>query len=95
MQPTLTFVCDFINNEISRSVFPELHPADDIFRLRYVSRTLHAAIWYEFARAIDGERNYAQCPRCERWFEVEHKNRRYCSDACKLAAYRKRKEAKK
>ena len=94
LQPALTLLRESINKQILRSVFPELHSANDILQLRYVSRTLHAAVWYEFAMAIAGNREYAQCPRCERWFEVKHKNRRYCSDACKLAAYRKRKEVK-
>ncbi len=65
--------------------------------LQYLPTTLLAAIWLQFARAVDGDRDYRQCRECARWYEVSPEvartNRRFCSDACRAKHYRSRKAA--
>lgn len=59
-----------------------------------VPQSLLAALWLQFARAIDGERRYITCKICGRWLEVSPDARRadarYCSGACRTRAYRAR-----
>lgn len=61
-------------------------------------RGLIGALWVQVARAIDGDRDFRSCDVCGRWWEVgrdgKRTNRRYCSNACKLRAYRKRQKPK-
>ncbi len=55
------------------------------------------AMWLQFARAIDGNKQYKLCPECGNAFEVHPEMARadkvFCSDACRMRAYRKRKSA--
>jgi hypothetical protein len=50
----------------------------------------------QFARAVDGNKDYGQCLTCENRFEISlqeteyRTNRSYCSDACRSMAYRER-----
>jgi hypothetical protein len=64
-------------------------------RLHLVPDGLAGALWLQFARAIDGEKTYRRCRECPTWFElspdIARTNRFYCSDACRLKAYRRRK----
>jgi hypothetical protein len=57
--------------------------------------TLHQAMWLQFATAVRGGMEYAECPQCHRLFDVPTKGAgrpmKYCSDACKQRAYRARK----
>ncbi len=57
--------------------------------------TLRAELWLQLARAVAGNRVHASCERCGMWWELEpganRSDKRYCSDACKQAAYRERK----
>jgi len=63
---------------------------------------LLSAIWLQTALALVGEKDFQRCAWCETPFEVStgrhgaRKNRRYCSDACKMRAWRaKHPETKK
>jgi hypothetical protein len=67
------------------------------FGLFIVPSSLIAAIWLQFAAAIDGNRRYRSCKNCGKWFEVGGSGRRAhteaCSDSCRAAfAYRKGKK---
>lgn len=59
---------------------------------------LLAAIWVQFAGAIEGETSFIPCVECSNWIAVAPGSNRpdkiYCSDACKMRAYRKRKAKK-
>ena len=62
-----------------------------------VPSSLIAAIWLQFAAAIDGSRQYRSCKNCGKWFEVGGSVRRAdteaCSASCRAAfAYRKGKK---
>jgi hypothetical protein len=54
------------------------------------------ALWTQFALAIDGNQNLRRCAVCRTWFSLEagegRSDKLYCSDACRMRAYRKRKQ---
>ncbi len=58
--------------------------------------SLIAALWLQFALNIDDPNSYRKCDQCKRWFEVtpsvNRKDRKYCSNACRTKAYRRRKK---
>lgn len=79
--------------------FPQLFMSDrpawrtDPMRMRFVPRSLISAIWIQFAKAIEGNRAFAQCAQCGRWFEVAAEARadaKFCKNACRFKAYRRR-----
>jgi hypothetical protein len=57
--------------------------------------TLRNAIWTQLLLAIDGNVNLATCVQCRKWFTIEsgrgRSDKEYCSNACRMRAYRKRK----
>jgi len=61
--------------------------------LYFVPTSLIAAIWLQFASAIDGDRQYRTCKTCGKWFEIGGTGRRRdaetCSDSCRAAYPRK------
>jgi hypothetical protein len=64
-------------------------------RLAIGPHDLHGALWLQLILAVDGAINLRSCVVCSRWFPIQvgkaRVDRRYCSDACKMRAYRKRK----
>jgi len=56
---------------------------------------LIGALWLQFALAVDGNVGYAHCQSCGSWFPIAsgagRTDKRYCSDACRMRAYRQRK----
>jgi hypothetical protein len=61
-----------------------------------VPRSLLAAMWFQCANALTGGLHFRNCAHCGRSYEVSPEARRkqsiYCSDRCKVAAYRQRKK---
>jgi hypothetical protein len=57
------------------------------------------ALWIQLAQAIDGCDYLRTCIECKRWFTIKsgqgRSDKEYCSDACKMRAYRKRKGGKR
>jgi hypothetical protein len=55
------------------------------------------ALWIQLTLAIDGSQNLQTCAECRAWFTIEagrdRSDKRYCSNACRMRAYRKRKGA--
>jgi hypothetical protein len=54
---------------------------------------LRAALWLQFARAIEGGRRYHECKTCGVLFEVAspqggRSDKQYCSDACRARRWR-------
>jgi hypothetical protein len=62
------------------------------FLLFITPSNLAAALWFQFARAVEGERNYRVCEQCRRWFEIggggSRTDARWCGNPCKQRAYR-------
>jgi hypothetical protein len=72
-------------------------------RTELVPDSLLAAMWRQFATAIDLDKRFERCAlqSCERgWFEIStdqyglQPTARFCSNACKQKAYRERKQQK-
>ena len=61
--------------------------------------SLAGALWLQLALAVAEDKNYRACAFCGRWIEITpglaNVNRKYCSDACRMRAYRSRLKAKK
>ena len=57
--------------------------------------TLQEALWAQLVLAIDGNLNLRACVQCRKWFTLEagrgRSDKEYCSNACRMRAYRKRK----
>jgi hypothetical protein len=64
--------------------------------LQVKPRSLLAALWLQFARAVAGNKQYRACRTCGQPYELDpkiaRKSRQYCSEACRSRAYRGRKE---
>jgi hypothetical protein len=62
--------------------------------LCFVPSHLLAAVWLQFAQAVDGNRGYRSCEQCGRWFELSPKMGRadklFCTGACRSRAARER-----
>ena len=68
--------------------------------LYQVPNDLISALWLQFARALDGDREYVQCEECRNWFEVSspdggRKDKRFCGTACRARFWRKLKKGEK
>ena len=65
--------------------------------LHFVPSNLLAAMWLQCARVLVENPQFRSCDHCGKWFELSPESRRkhakYCSDKCKVAAYRKRKQS--
>src|SRR5262249_40548289 len=57
--------------------------------------TLQEALWTQLVLAIDKNVNLGACVQCRKWFTLEagrgRPDKKYCSNACRMRAYRKRK----
>ena len=55
---------------------------------------LLAQIWFQFAVAVQHQKEYRKCGECGRWFELPSRGSRhektFCSQACKQKEYRSR-----
>jgi hypothetical protein len=64
-------------------------------RLCIRPQNLSDALNAQFLLAIDGNLNLRGCKVCRKWFTLEagrgRSDKEYCSDACRMRAYRKRK----
>lgn len=62
--------------------------------LCFVPPHLLAAVWLQFAQAVDGNKGYRSCEQCGRWFELSPKMARadklFCTSACRSRAARGR-----
>jgi len=67
------------------------------FQFGQKPRSLLGALWLQLATAAQESRSYERCSSCESWFEVApglgRSDKTYCSTACRMRAYRRRKAA--
>ena len=98
LRPAQTYVQWLTNRMLTTRASPRLlwDTEPDRLSLHLVPRNLLGALWLQFARAIDGNREFRQCRQCYTWLElspeIARTNRKYCTDACRLRAFRARKE---
>ena len=101
LEPAAFLVQRWINDHLKGKAAPHLSYNIDIGKrvLQIIPEDLLAAMWLQFAQAIDGNKEYRACKECGRWFEISHrqadgrtKRREFCSDACKSKDYRTRRD---
>jgi len=96
IQPALYQVQGVVNVHLGQRISPRLlaNPQYTQLGLYFMPGSLIGALWLQFAQAIDGNKDYRRCRECQKWFEltpeVARTNRRFCSNACRSKAYRKR-----
>jgi len=90
-----------INSHLERSMLPRLLPSEarpKEWKLVYEPASLLDTLWMQFALAVAGNIAHRQCAVCTTWFEVatgsNRADKQFCSDACRMRAYRKRKAEK-
>jgi hypothetical protein len=104
----LIVVQTFVNEQLSTHTAPFLRserpaPPHDLaaekeppgkLNLRIVPKNLMGAMWLQFARGIDGNKDYRRCLACGKWFEISLEANRptrfFCKDACRYKFYRER-----
>jgi hypothetical protein len=96
VRPALMYLQKRVNEKISEHTTARLlwDPEGTLLRLHVVPRSLVAALWLQFARAIEGQRRYLTCVQCRRWMEispdVRRSDARFCSGTCRTRAHRER-----
>lgn len=74
----------------------ELDLSTAAMSVQVTPRNLLGAMWLQFARAVEGGKDFRQCSNCGNWIEVPptaaHAARLFCSNSCKTKNYRDRKE---
>jgi hypothetical protein len=102
-QPARLVIQRTINQKLEGVVSPQLLWADSSHqRLSLYQRphNLLAAMWLQFARALDGDRTLVRCQACRNYFEVDspdggRKDKQFCGSACRARDWRKRKMAER
>jgi hypothetical protein len=98
--PSLCFVQDVINEQLQiQRVHPRLLWDSRLMNLglRMVPTSLIGCLWLQFAKAVEGHKEYRQCEVCRKWFEVggsrtARADKRFCSPTCKAKAHRKKRD---
>lgn len=101
--PAANLVAKLVNKHLepvkhSLQLRPDPKLGEDSLKLapRFMPKTLYQAIWIQLAAAIAEGRSLKKCVECTRWFAVNPKapqtKLEFCSDACRVRAYRKRQD---
>lgn len=65
------------------------------WRIQPTPDNMVGALWFQFANAVCDNSGFRRCRECGRWLQLGPGSGRpektYCSDACRMRAYRKRK----
>ena len=84
-----------IDKGIGSSILLQRDEESALPRLSIRPCTFLDALWTQFLLAVDGNKNFSRCDQCPVWFPVgaagHRPDRLYCSDACRMRAYRNRK----
>ena len=94
--PALHCMQNLINEHLHQRASPRLvwEQSRDRLGLYIVPEGLIGALWLQFARAVERDAKFRQCPECGTWFEVSpgrgRTDKQFCSTACRTKAYRKR-----
>src|ERR1035441_8390476 len=102
VMPAMYIVQRRINERLSEyGVTPKLlwNRSEGGLVLRLSAHSLIGAIWLQFAKAVEGNKEYKQCQnaRCRRWIEVggnrtARSDKKFCSPSCKSDAHRRKSE---
>jgi hypothetical protein len=84
-----------VGEGITANVLLKMDRVTKVARLCIRPEDLLDALWIQLALAIDGNQNLRPCAECHTWFRIEtgggRSDKEYCSDACRMRAYRRRK----
>jgi hypothetical protein len=90
------FLADQISFSIRGLTEPRIVWDESMPRLlpKIVPVNLLGAIYLQFAYAVGEDKQYQQCGHCKKWFELapglNRADRLFCSDSCRVMAYRAR-----
>lgn len=97
LAPALVRIHELTNERLLRSLTPVfVWPGlGEKAEFRYHVSNLLTALWFQFAQAVIGNKLYRTCSDCGNWMEtptIERNpdRRRFCSNACRQRAYRRR-----
>ena len=99
LEPAMFLASTIANLNLESRVSPHLELSGSFLTPRLAIRPLNllGALWLQFARAIDGDREYRACQKCGTWFEIGSKGhsraKRFCSNRCRMAFSRARKKS--
>jgi hypothetical protein len=95
----LEYVAYMVQGELQHRIWPKMHYDSERAQaqLQIAPLNLLAAIWLQFAQEISQGREHKNCAACNKAMEIAHdnssrKSKRFCSDACRTRAYRRRRE---
>ena len=98
VRPAKLLLADMVNFYVMQFVSTQLTWEDELFSdmaFKMVSKSLIGSIWMQLAYSISEDVQYRRCIECGKWFVVAKgergKKRKFCSDACKLKDFRRRK----
>ncbi len=92
-----TLVTEQLSGQIETALFRDGQGKPS---LRFIPRDLRTALWLQFARAIEGNKEFQQCDQCRMWYEIcsregGRSDKRFCSTACRARNWRASKAAAK
>lgn len=90
-------LADMLNSNIESNVTSQIvwDSKAERFRLEFAPRNLSGAMGLQLMMAITRSADFKPCVVCGRWMEVAGGGKKeYCSDACRMKAYRQRKPKK-
>jgi hypothetical protein len=94
VQKTFVHHADFVPG-VPVEILLKEDPLNASARLCIRPHSLLHALWAQLLLAIDGNLNLRACVECRKWFTLEagrgRSDKEYCSNACRMRAYRKRK----
>jgi hypothetical protein len=95
-----TWLVQAVNHQLRNRVSPQLWIDPDGRRLieQLHPQDLLSAMWAQLYRAMTAGKIYRNCKACAKWFEISGDDegyttrRMYCSDVCRVRAYRGRRD---
>ena len=84
-----------LTRPIGANILLREDPANGAARLCLRPPTLLDALWTQLALALDGSEYLRTCVECKKWFTISagqgRSDKEYCTNACRMRAYRERK----
>ena len=95
--PARIAVARIVNRKLHNLVSPHVlwSAENEGLELSLVPENLLGAMWLQFSEIIDRRKIIVSCDVCGERFEQNRKDKRHCSDACRVRAMRIRRDAKK
>ena len=95
--PARVILNRLVSEQLKGKVAPALvHDFKEVTTvLRLIPESLLGCLWLQLAEAISTLKDIRPCPVCRQWFDVKgraRKDKQFCGNACRLRAYRGRKE---